>query len=223
MASLSGFLSSSSSPTAAKRARSARHAASLTPAPAEEVPVYPIFSERTRDLKEAALRTLRILRLLKVTDSPATMGGKIAGAVAALAAVRVLESKLDPKPGLYRLGNPLSFAETVAAEELSGEPVLLFLHGTASNLSGSFGELMSSADWAPLLARYDGRVFGWQHCTLSQSPIENALELVTKLPAGARLHLVSHSRGGIVGELLCLGLSRHRRFRDVRGGRQARG
>ncbi|HET9535422.1 MAG TPA: CHAT domain-containing protein, partial [Mesorhizobium sp.] len=176
------------------------------PAPAEEVPLYPIFSERTRDLKEAALRTLRILRLLKVTDSPATMGGKIAGAVAALAAVRMLESKLDPKPGLYRLGHPLSFAETVAAEELSGEPVLLFLHGTASNLSGSFGELISSADWAPLLARYDGRVFGWQHCTLSQSPIENALELVTKLPAGARLHLVSHSRGGIVGELLCLGL-----------------
>jgi hypothetical protein len=133
------------------------------------------------------------------------MGGKISGAVAALAAVRVLESKLDPKPGLYRLGDPLRFAETTAPEELSGEPVLLFLHGTASNLSGSFGELMSSADWAPLLAQYDGRVFGWQHFTLSQSPIENALELVTKLPAGARLHLVSHSRGGIVGELLCLG------------------
>jgi CHAT domain-containing protein/pimeloyl-ACP methyl ester carboxylesterase len=175
------------------------------PASAAEVPIYPIFSERSRDLKQTALRTLRILRLLEVTDSPATMGGKISGAVAALAAVRVLESKLDPKPGLYRLGDPLRFAETTAPEELSGEPVLLFLHGTASNLSGSFGELMSSADWAPLLAQYDGRVFGWQHFTLSQSPIENALELVTKLPAGARLHLVSHSRGGIVGELLCLG------------------
>ena len=174
-------------------------------APAEEIPVYPIFSERTRDLKEAALQTLRILRLLKVTDSPATMGGKVAGAVAALAAVRLLESKLDPQPGLYRLGDPLRFAGTAAPEDLSGEPALLFLHGTASSLSGSFSELISSADWAPLLSRYDGRVFGWQHFTLSQSPIENALELVTKLPAGARLHLVSHSRGGIVGELLCLG------------------
>ena len=133
------------------------------------------------------------------------MGGKIAGAVAALAAVGVLESKLDPKPGLYRLGDPLRFAEIAAPDELSCNPALLFLHGTASNLSGSFGELMSSADWAPLLAQYDGRVFGWQHFTLSQSPIENALELVAKLPAGARPYIVSHPRGGIVGELLCLG------------------
>ena len=35
------------------------------------------------------------------------------------------------------------------------------------------------------------------------SPIENALELAGKLPDSARLHLVSHSRGGLVGELLC--------------------
>ncbi len=114
-------------------------------APAEEVPVYPIFSERTRDLKQAALRTLRILRLIKATDSPAAMGGKVAGAVTALAAVKHLEGKL---PGLYRLGNPLRF-DTAAPEELSGEPALLFLHGTASSLSGSFGELVASATRRP--------------------------------------------------------------------------
>jgi hypothetical protein len=29
-------------------------------------------------------------------------------------------------------------------------------------------------------------------------------ELARLLPAGAKLHLVSHSRGGLVGELLCI-------------------
>jgi hypothetical protein len=39
---------------------------------------------------------------------------------------------------------------------------------------------------------------------LSESPIDNALALVRRLPQGADLHLVSHSRGGLVGEVLAL-------------------
>ena len=31
------------------------------------------------------------------------------------------------------------------------------------------------------------------------------MDLVKKLPAKAKLHLVTHSRGGLVGELLCRG------------------
>ena len=34
---------------------------------------------------------------------------------------------------------------------------------------------------------------------------KNAQDIVDRLPAGAEIHLVSHSRGGLVGELLCLG------------------
>ena len=48
-----------------------------------------------------------------------------------------------------------------------------------------------------------------QHRTLTQSPIENARDLVAALakvlPAGSELHLVSHSRGGLVGELVARG------------------
>ncbi|MGB8720348.1 MAG: hypothetical protein WCD46_13640, partial [Desulfobacterales bacterium] len=52
---------------------------------------------------------------------------------------------------------------------------------------------------------YGERVYAFEHRSLTQSPIQNALELVELLPDGAQLHLVSHSRGGLVGELLCLG------------------
>jgi tetratricopeptide (TPR) repeat protein len=40
------------------------------------------------------------------------------------------------------------------------------------------------------------------HPTLGASPIANALLLVRALPAGARLHLLTHSRGGLVAEVL---------------------
>ncbi|MBX9630568.1 MAG: CHAT domain-containing protein [Burkholderiales bacterium] len=86
------------------------------------------------------------------------------------------------------------------------QPILLFLHGTASSTWGSFGELWSparAAERTALAKLYDDRVAAFEHASLSQSPIENARDLVKALPKGARLHVVSHSRGGLVGELLC--------------------
>ena len=43
------------------------------------------------------------------------------------------------------------------------------------------------------------------HCTphAEENPISNALALLEQIPANARLHIVSHSRGGLIGELLC--------------------
>ena len=40
--------------------------------------------------------------------------------------------------------------------------------------------------------------------SLTVSPIQNALEVVQHLPAKAVVHPVTHSRGGLVGELLCI-------------------
>ncbi|MFB8829403.1 hypothetical protein ACE0DR_08525 [Azotobacter sp. CWF10] len=56
-----------------------------------------------------------------------------------------------------------------------------------------------------LHSQYTDRAFAFEHRTLSESPIVNALALARSLPEQAKLHLVSHSRGGLVGELLCLG------------------
>ena len=49
-------------------------------------------------------------------------------------------------------------------------------------------------------------MLGFQHESLSKSPLENAVALLTALTdvlsKGDELHLVSHSRGGLVGEIL---------------------
>lgn len=91
-------------------------------------------------------------------------------------------------------------------------PMLVFLHGTASSTEGSFGALWRSDNNAAAAlrgrfeSRYGDRVFALQHRTMTESPIQNALALAKALPMGAEVHLVSHSRGGLVGELMCLGM-----------------
>lgn len=87
------------------------------------------------------------------------------------------------------------------------QPVLLFLHGTASSTEGSFSELWEQP--APYISKlfqsYKQHVYALEHKTLTAGPIQNALDLLAALPEGARLHLVSHSRGGLIGEILCRG------------------
>ncbi|QHE86692.1 CHAT domain-containing protein [Hydrogenophaga sp. BPS33] len=83
-------------------------------------------------------------------------------------------------------------------------PVLVLLHGTFSNTQGTFGKLWQEHPHKvrELFARYGDRVYGLDHPTLLASPIENALLLARALPKGARLHLLTHSRGGLVAEVL---------------------
>jgi pimeloyl-ACP methyl ester carboxylesterase len=113
-------------------------------------------------------------------------------------------------PGIYQIptGTKLRLAPvSEAVVNLPADrPSLLFLHGTASSTAGSFGKLWTDKrqpQRQQLLAPYEGRVFGLEHETLSKSPVYNAIAAAERLPAKARLHLVSHSRGGMVGELLC--------------------
>ncbi len=108
-------------------------------------------------------------------------------------------------PGLYRCaldGGALAKADRVPA----GRRVLLFLHGTMSSFRGSYGALEAAGSEAreKLRAAYGEQVYAFEHRTLTESPVRNALDLVARLEAGAELDVVSHSRGGLVGELLCL-------------------
>ena len=107
-------------------------------------------------------------------------------------------------------------AAPVRPTSLAGkEPILLLLHGTASSAEGSFGNLKRPAStpderwrdeaWLKLTRAYDQRIVAYEHKTLSLSPIANAIELMEALPDNALLHVVSHSRGGMIGELLCRG------------------
>ena len=124
-----------------------------------------------------------------------------------------IENQLDRKPGLYRwqhgLGQPADLVKLTAAdlaEDAKEGPLLVFVHGTGSSTLGSFGDLqkISTNDWNRLEAKFGERVYGFEHLTLSESPIQNAIELATQLPKAAQVNLVTHSRGGIVGDLLCL-------------------
>ncbi len=83
-------------------------------------------------------------------------------------------------------------------------PLLVFVHGTFSDTHGTFGKLWTQHPQRvrSLFNRYANRVYALDHPTLGVSPITNALTLVQALPKGARLHLVTHSRGGLVAEVL---------------------
>lgn len=123
-----------------------------------------------------------------------------------------VDTKATPKRpglGLYACGiryDTFFLGAPPSSLGKDGQPILLFLHGTASSTWGSFGDLWSparAAERTALAKAYDDRVAAFEHASLSQSPVENARDLVKALPKGARLHVVSHSRGGLVGELLC--------------------
>jgi hypothetical protein len=112
------------------------------------------------------------------------------------------------RPGDRLQLEPVADAQPIA----QGKPVLVFLHGTFSSAAGSFGSLWDDAAQpqgqalrAALRQRYGEEIYAFEHRSLTQSPIENALALARHLRPGTELHLVSHSRGGLVGELLCLG------------------
>ena len=134
------------------------------------------------------------------------------GAAADFVATKVVERVDDQVvPGLYALSPdalpPLKDAAAPlkqAPAASDGKPLLVFVHGTFSNTSSSFEKLWSQHPHQvrALFAKYANRVYGLEHPTLGVSPISNALALVQALPKGARLHLVTHSRGGLVAEVL---------------------
>jgi hypothetical protein len=124
--------------------------------------------------------------------------------------VRVLaerfDSKLQPEPGLYRVNNDLSRGVKVGKISISDEPILVFLHGTATTYDGSFGGLIEeNTDLRAEISRvYADRIYALEHKTISETPLENALVLAKALPAGAKVHFISQSRGGLIGELFAL-------------------
>ena len=93
--------------------------------------------------------------------------------------------------------------ERLPARSVDG-PALVFLHGTFSSTQGTFQKLWANhPGQVETLFRYYGRrVYALDHSTLGRSPLENALTLVEALLPGTRLHLVTHSRGGLVAEVL---------------------
>ncbi|MDX2034824.1 MAG: CHAT domain-containing protein [Blastocatellia bacterium] len=168
-------------------------------------------SDKTRfGATEIALKALKVFGI--DIDIKGKVIDKIADPTAKRTAASVaayFESQIEKYHafGLYRFDKLPAVGEQItSSSQLSaGEPLLLFLHGTASSSAGSFGKLAGKSEWDELRKAYAGRILALEHRTFSVTPIQNALDVAQLLPDGARLHLVSHSRGGLVGEMLCLG------------------
>lgn len=86
---------------------------------------------------------------------------------------------------------------------LSGGRALLMVHGTFSRSHLAFGHLPTPF-MEELHRRYGGRVFAFDHFTLSHDPRENVRRFLAAVPEAASLDLdiICHSRGGLVSRML---------------------
>ncbi|MDA1093011.1 MAG: hypothetical protein O3A25_07055 [Acidobacteria bacterium] len=86
---------------------------------------------------------------------------------------------------------------------LAAGRALLMVHGTFSRAHLAFAQLPKDYV-AALHTQYDGRIFAFDHLTLSHDPKENLRWLVSQLPddVDLTLDIVCHSRGGLVSRLL---------------------
>ena len=84
----------------------------------------------------------------------------------------------------------------------SNSPFFLFIHGTNSDTFGAFQDLKSSGAWNTLHQIYGKNVLAFQHRTLTESPLLNVVKLAQMLPDNSVVHMLTHSRGGIVGDIL---------------------
>jgi pimeloyl-ACP methyl ester carboxylesterase len=109
---------------------------------------------------------------------------------------------------LRRFAGPDDCATVIPLDDrgwtnLTGGRALLFIHGTFSTSQGGFGALDGQV-WRELSQRYNGRVFAFDHPTLSVDPLANVETLKSLVPSGAPLNvdIVAHSRGGLVARAL---------------------
>ena len=88
-------------------------------------------------------------------------------------------------------------------KRLSSGRALLFIHGTFSTAHGAFGQI-NDPTFAALHEHYGGRVFAFNHFTLSEDPKQNVEWLLAHVPAGVPLNcdVICHSRGGLVTRVL---------------------
>lgn len=93
----------------------------------------------------------------------------------------------------------LAAGKLTAAVPTSGERSLLLIHGTFSDGAKAFGGLAKSTFFQRIAPLYGGRIFAFNHFTISKTPAENADALLRGLPDRKhQFDVITHSRGGLV-------------------------
>ncbi|MFK8014096.1 MAG: CHAT domain-containing protein [Gammaproteobacteria bacterium] len=156
---------------------------------------YPIVEDSNdRGLGSNLIRAVRVLGV----DLPKN---------AALAAAAKIEDQLAGDGQFFRVDSTGTLTRENPEPAAPNAPTLVLIHGTASSTSNAFAGLFGTNQsiWAQIVHHYDGRVYAFEHRTLTKSPLENAVEFLNAMPADANLHLVTHSRGGLIGDLIAHG------------------
>jgi pimeloyl-ACP methyl ester carboxylesterase len=137
-------------------------------------------------------------RLLRVIKAPLTRA-IASGIKSAEGEPQVLAVRNTGTPG--QSFQPVEGAEAWRALLPGGaeQRVLLFIHGFATNAEHSRAELLLP----PLASGYQA-VLAYNHPTVSRDPLQNAVDLIERIPEDLRLSVdvVAHSRGGLVARSL---------------------
>jgi hypothetical protein len=123
--------------------------------------------------------------------------------------LKFLERNVNKGLVVMDSGDPTSWRRVQSIDELSlpaGEipRILLWVHGTFSSTAGSFGVLTATAEGRALLDQARQKyhaVVGFDHATLSETPLENAVDLLERFgrfEQPMQIDAVTYSRGGLV-------------------------
>lgn len=108
--------------------------------------------------------------------------------------------RLKNKSGLYKLDTKFDLLPfNITGNETK---FCIFIHGTASSTEGSFKGITGHALWKLIQEEFGSNILAFEHETLTKSPLQNALDLIKALPDYAEVTLITHSRGGLVGDII---------------------
>jgi hypothetical protein len=82
--------------------------------------------------------------------------------------------------------------------DMADKPVLFLTHGVFSSIGGAFNDLLGTPALAALRGRYENRIIGWDHFTISKTPLENADDMLSAMAPAMNVDFVCHSRGALV-------------------------
>lgn len=157
------------------------------------VQIHPVHTER--GLTDIAIKLFKLIR------------GKGQKELSEIIS-RKLGQKADQffvkNPGLYRVSKSGDLLEFDTAKPRA-DRYLLFIHGTLSSFKGSFDGLFATDNgdiFNSIAEQYGEHVLALEHHTVSMDPFQNAIGLLKALPEGSSMDIISHSRGGLVADIL---------------------
>lgn len=173
---------------------------------------------RVRNIDAARWRVKAILKPVPsgaplMKDQILGVGGWVTGHLA-----QIIDRHFKSQEGLIDLSRgylPLYEASAQQLEAARDKRVLLFVHGIFSSIRGAFEDLGDpetlGSTMQVLASAYGGRVFGYDHWTISKTPLQNALDLIDRIPSEANwdVDIVCHSRGGPVVRALAAAPDAH--------------